>query len=117
MWPSGTVLQDGECIESSDCQCMFEGKFLENGQSWNDTVKCETCECVDGGVIECTPKACDSCPAGQVPVSSVGSCCPFCLADWADEKEDKLELPVNTGPATLECVLHDDVLVAPDAVS
>ncbi|XP_063676879.1 SCO-spondin-like [Bolinopsis microptera] len=96
---------------------MFEGRFLENGQSWNDTVKCETCECADGGVIDCTPKVCGSCPAGQVPVSSVGSCCPFCLADWADEKEDTLELNVNNGPATLECVLHDDVLVAPDAIT
>ena len=28
-----------------------------------------------------------------------------------------MELTVNTGPATLQCVLHDDVLVGPDAVS
>ena len=95
---------------------MFEGKFIENGQSWNDTVKCETCTCKDGGIIECTPKVCPSCPEGEVPVSSVGVCCPVCLADWADAKEEKISLPVDTGPATLECVLHDDVLVAPDDV-
>ena len=72
---------------------------------------------MDGGIIECTPKACPNCPAGTVPVSYVGSCCPFCVADWVDEKEDTVELTVNTGPATLQCVLHDDVLVGPDAVS
>lgn len=28
-----------------------------------------------------------------------------------------MELTENTGPATLQCLLHDDVLVAPDDVS
>ena len=110
------MLQDGECIETSDCQCMFEGEFIDNGHSWNDTMKCETCTCGDAGIIECVPKSCPSCPEGQVPVSQVGKCCPFCLADWADAKEEEIQLTVDTGPATLQCVLHEDVLVSPDAV-
>ena len=96
---------------------MFEGQFIENGQSWNDSARCETCTCTDGGIIQCTPLACNSCPEGQVPVSYSGLCCPICLADWAQELEERIELTEQEGPAEFQCVLHDDVLVGPDAVS
>ena len=115
--PPGTVLEDGHCIDAADCRCLFEGKFLENGNSWNDTVQCETCSCVDGGIIECDPLACDKCPAGEVPVSFEGSCCPFCLADWASEKEDTIEVNEKEGPANMICELDDKVLVAPEDIT
>ena len=69
------VVQDGECIDSSDCKCQFEGEILESGTSWNETARCETCECMDGGIIECSPKACPACPIGEVPVSFEGIFC------------------------------------------
>ncbi|XP_063676239.1 uncharacterized protein LOC134812668 isoform X1 [Bolinopsis microptera] len=115
--PEGTVLQDGECIDSVDCKCIFEGSFVDNGASWNDTAKCETCNCKDGGIIECAKTSCALCPKGQVPVSTVGSCCPFCLADWTDESKDKIEVMETEGPSTLQCKLHDEVLVSPDDIT
>lgn len=114
--PKGTLLQDGECVDVDDCQCLHEGAFFDNGQSWNDTAKCETCTCGDAGIVECDPVACSRCPEGQVPVSAVGSCCPYCLSEWADENQDVIEVKETEGPAELECVLHEDVLVSPDDV-
>ena len=72
---------------------------------------------MDGGIVECGPLACPSCPEGQVPVSKSGLCCPVCLADWAWEKEEVFEVTEGEGPVTLQCLLHDWVLVAPDDVS
>ena len=111
------MLQDGKCIESSECQCIHEGQIIDNGDSWNNTVRCETCTCTDGGIVECGPIACPSCPEGQVPVSKSGLCCPVCLADWAWEKEEVFEVTEGEGPVTLQCLLHDWVLVSPDDVS
>lgn len=96
---------------------MHEGEIIENGESWNDTVRCQTCTCQDGGIIECDPIACPSCPEGQVPVSKSGNCCPVCLADWAWEKEARFEVTEGEGPVTLQCKLHDWILVSPDDVS
>merc|ERR1712176_128491 len=115
--PAGTVLQDGQCIDTADCQCMHEGKFIDNGASWNDTALCETCTCEDGGIVDCDPIACTACPKGQVPVSKTGQSCPVCLADWTDENQEKIELTEREGPATMECVLHESVLVSPDDVT
>ncbi|KAL5263402.1 hypothetical protein ACHWQZ_G008688 [Mnemiopsis leidyi] len=115
--PPGTVLQDGKCIESSECQCIHEGQIIDNGDSWNNTVRCETCTCTDGGIVECGPIACPSCPEGQVPVSKSGLCCPVCLADWAWEKEEVFEVTEGEGPVTLQCLLHDWVLVSPDDIT
>ena len=50
-------------------------------------------------------------------MSTVGSCCPFCLADWTDESKDKIEVMETEGPSTLQCKLHDEVLVSPEDVS
>ena len=95
---------------------MHEGKFIDNGASWNDTSLCETCTCQEGGIVDCDPMACPACPKGQVPVSKAGQCCPICLADWTEENQEKIELKENQGPATMKCVLHESVLVAPDDV-
>lgn len=111
------MLQDGACIDTVDCQCMHEGKFIDNGASWNDTALCETCTCTEGGVVDCDPMACPACPAGQVPVSKSGQCCPICLADWTDENQEKIELTEREGPARMQCVLNENVLVSPDDVS
>ena len=113
---AGMVLQNGKCIESSECQCIHEGTIIDNGDTWNNTARCETCTCTDGGIIECNPLACPSCPEGQVPVSREGQCCPICLADWAWEKEQVFEVTEGEGPVTLQCVLHNEVLVSPDDV-
>ena len=96
---------------------MHEGKFIDNGASWNDTALCETCTCTEGGVVDCDPMACPACPAGQVPVSKSGQCCPICLADWTDENQEKIELTEREGPARMQCVLNENVLVSPDDVS
>lgn len=115
--PVGTVLQDGRCIDSSDCQCMHEGQMIENGASWNDTVRCQTCTCEDGGRVECDPLACDSCPEGTAPVVQSGSCCPTCLPDWYWEEEESFVVTEGEGPITMQCHLHDWVIVAPSDVS
>ena len=50
-------------------------------------------------------------------MSHVGSCCPHCLADWTEENNDIITVMEGEGPTTLECVLHESVLVAPEDVS
>ncbi|XP_063689126.1 IgGFc-binding protein-like [Bolinopsis microptera] len=115
--PPGTVLQDGKCIESSDCQCLHEGTIIDNGDSFNDTIQCETCTCQDGGIIECSPLTCPTCPEGHVPVSKSGICCPVCLADWVWETEEVFEVTEGEGPVTLQCQLHEWVLVSPDDIT
>ena len=114
--PTGLLLEDGDCILPKDCRCLAEGQFRDVGDRWNDTGRCQTCTCKDHGIIECGPYMCNECPAGQVPVSQVGQCCPVCVPDWVMEKEDTITKTEGQGPIILECILHDDVLVTPDDV-
>ena len=114
--PTGLLLEDGDCILPKDCRCLAEGQFRDVGDHWNDTGRCQTCTCKDHGIIECGPYMCNECPAGQVPVSQVGQCCPVCVPDWVMEKEDTITKTEGQGPIILECILHDDVLVTPDDV-
>ena len=52
-----------------------------------------------------------------MPVSKQGRCCTECLADWTDENQEQIEVDEQDGPATLQCILDESVLVSPDDVS
>ena len=92
--------------------------MIDIGQTWNDTILCETCTCLAGGYVDCNPTTCSDCPKGWATVYKSGLCCPICVADWINEKEEYIEIDEGDGPATMECeILEMDIMVSADDVS
>ncbi|XP_068160698.1 SCO-spondin [Antennarius striatus] len=57
--PGGLYLQGGRCVNASHCNCFWDGRTLQPGQtiSKND---CTTCVCTDGQVT-CDASSCVNC--------------------------------------------------------
>jgi hypothetical protein len=84
--PDGLFLQDGECVKASDCKCLYEGKFYNNGEKFEKNDKCprQTCTCKDGGEMACVDHVCPvlNCADDELEARKEDECCKYCLADW-----------------------------------
>lgn len=95
--PSGQFLQDGVCVEASQCKCIYEGKFYNVGDVVEEPAECQTCTCAGAGAMNCVDLACPalSCAADEVQAQKDDSCCGYCAADWV--KAINPDVKVNKG--------------------
>ena len=56
--PDDKVFQDGKCIDSSECKCLYEGIIYNNGDTIKKEVECQVCTCQDGGSMTCEEMQC-----------------------------------------------------------
>ncbi|KAG1934314.1 SCO-spondin [Pimephales promelas] len=54
--PAGLFLQDGRCVDVSECECLWEGSLIQPGQEVRTSV-CSSCVCKDGRVT-CDESSC-----------------------------------------------------------
>ncbi|KAM6977691.1 SCO-spondin [Aplochiton taeniatus] len=54
--PAGLFMQEGRCVNASQCVCHWDGLVLQPGQEVNQG-KCGTCVCSDG-VVTCDNSSC-----------------------------------------------------------
>ena len=52
------VFQDGQCIDASECKCMYEGALFVNGETIKKETECEICVCEDAGSMTCDDMEC-----------------------------------------------------------
>ncbi|KAM8881275.1 SCO-spondin isoform 1-T4 [Synchiropus picturatus] len=56
--PDGKFLQDGECVDASQCLCHLDGQTLQPGEVASRG-QCDKCECKDGRLV-CEASSCVS---------------------------------------------------------
>ena len=84
--PTGQFLQDGQCVPSSECRCLYEGKFYEPGDSIKKEGECQECTCEGAGEMTCGSISCDipTCESHQILARKDNLCCPYCESDWVE---------------------------------
>lgn len=82
--PEGTLLQDGECVDDSQCKCLHEGIFYNNGDNIVKEGECKTCTCQDAGEMVCEDMVCPelSCDDDELVSYKDDICCPYCNDEW-----------------------------------
>ena len=112
--PSGLFLQDGTCVHSEECKCLYEGAFYHPGDIIREEGECQECECLTAGRMTCTSISCPelSCEDQEIVASKEDLCCPFCESSWVEAlnptemvivgQELGLTCQVNTGGVTSE---------------
>ena len=68
----------------SECKCLYEGSFYDNGATIEKPSECETCSCGNAGEMTCSALSCPdvNCAEGEVLATKDDDCCPYCDADW-----------------------------------
>ncbi|KAK7483903.1 hypothetical protein BaRGS_00024787, partial [Batillaria attramentaria] len=66
--PTGTFCDGSKCVTRSACPCHVDGKIIKAGDVTQNN-KCETCQCLNGGLM-CLSKTCPDCAAGPAVVNS-----------------------------------------------
>ncbi|XP_047461425.1 IgGFc-binding protein-like [Mugil cephalus] len=71
-------LQSGnECVPASQCGCMYEGKYYQQGQVFYSDDLCQKeCTCTSNGAVQCKQSACEIYERCEV-VNYVRSCQPL----------------------------------------
>merc|ERR1712176_736459 len=113
--PSGKLLQDGACVDPSQCKCIYEGKFYEVGDVVKKDAECKSCTCQSEGNMNCQDFTCPalSCAADEVEAKEDDSCCGHCAKDWV--KAENPEVKVKKGISKDRLVLKVQNSEASDA--
>lgn len=119
--PSGQFLQDGVCIEASQCKCIYEGKFYNVGEVIKKPAECQSCTCQEQGNMKCEDLACPSltCGANEVEAQKDDSCCTYCAENWVkavnpDVKVNKGQTIALTCEIDVKGVLKKDITWSKD---
>ena len=92
--PTGTFLQDGQCVDANECLCLHEGDFFDVGDTIDKEGECQTCMCQAEGEMSCTKMSCPalSCAADEIKAQKDDECCPFCSSDWVKAINPEVEV-------------------------
>jgi len=113
--PSGQFLQDGVCVDASQCKCIYQGKFYNVGDVIKEEAECQSCTCEGEGNMSCEDYACPAlaCAADEVEAQKDDSCCGYCAKDWV--KAVNPEVKVNKGQTiALTCEIDVNGVVKKD---
>ena len=82
--PLGKFLQDGICVTSEECECLYEGTFYQPGDTVQEEGECQECVCHTAGQMTCTSISCPevTCEDAEILASRDDLCCPFCDSSW-----------------------------------
>jgi hypothetical protein len=110
--PQGKFLQDGVCVLSEECKCLYEGRFYDPGDVIREEGECQECKCRRAGQMNCTAISCPElkCEDQEVLASRDDKCCPFCESFWVEAlnpvetvsvgQDTRLTCQVNTAGIT-----------------
>jgi len=103
--PVGTFEQNGTCVSTDECQCLYNGETKAEGEEWYNEGTCKDCTCKAGGEIECAVRKCHKCSKKQLPVRlDASDCCNTCVDDWWSSVTPSMEELVIGTEAVIECI-------------
>ncbi|XP_075046976.1 IgGFc-binding protein-like [Mixophyes fleayi] len=106
----GFLFDEGACVKMNKCGCVFEGRYLGEGESYVNVDCSQKCKCQFGGVV-CMSVSCKS---NEVCILHYGvrNCYKKeagCLLDSKFETFDGISgAPVPSGPFVLATLCNDE---------
>jgi len=111
--PVGTFEQNGTCVSTEECVCLYNGETKEVGDQWYNEGTCKDCECKAAGDVQCITHKCTKCTKQELPFRpDPDDCCNTCYPDWLNATNPVMaDLVVGT-EATISC----DSILVPNSV-